>query len=299
MPTLMKGVILFFVLLQMVKLSAAPEFSWPIYADNIRIRLTSLFGESREDHFHNGVDISSDNEPVRSIGDGVLLYSRYASDNPFGNEWGSGNCVWIAHPEGFISGYLHLKDGREENLLNKEDIHKGEVIGKSGNTGHSSGSHLHFILGKENGAKLINPLPYLPFMEDTKPPQMGQLIISVDDKFTYVNDGDNINISRAFPVSISIIDGIDKVGLRRGIQKAIYKFNGKKLKEAKFNQISLRGNVWVNEDGYSFDDLYYKGNYFLGELSFVSGENTIEVEATDFNGNTTKKIFAFNVNRIK
>lgn len=291
--------LLVFFLISHFPILATPDFAWPIYAENLRIRLTSLFGESREDHFHNGVDISSENEPVRSIGDGVLLYSRYASDDPFANEWGSGNCIWIAHANGFISGYFHLKDGREENLFTKEDIHKGEVIGKSGNTGHSSGSHLHFILAKENGAKIINPLPYLPFMEDTKPPQIGQLIINVDDKFTYVNSGDNINISRAFPISISIIDGIDKVGLRRGIQKAIYKFNGKKIKEAKFNQISLKGNVWVNEDGYSFDELYYKGNYFIGELSFVSGENVVEVEATDFNGNSTKKIFAFNVNRIR
>lgn len=282
-----------------IQLFANSKFEWPIYADNIKIRLTSLFGESRSDHFHNGIDISSDNEPVRSIGDGVLLYSRYASDDPFANEWGSGNCVWIAHPEGFISGYLHLKEGREQGILTKEEIYKGEVIGKSGNTGHSSGSHLHFILSKENGTKIINPLPYFSQVEDTKPPQIGQLIIHVDDKFTYVNDKDNINISRSFPVSITIFDGVEKVGLKRGIQKAIYKLNGTKIKQANFNQISLKGNKWVNEDGYSFDELYYKESYFIGELNFVSGENVLEIEATDFHGNTTKKIFALNVNRIK
>lgn len=274
-------------------------FSWPIVADNIRIRLTSLFGESRGDHFHNGVDISSDNEPVRSIANGILVYSRYNADDPFANEMGSGNCVWVAHEEGYISGYLHLKDGREPGILEKEDIMRGEVLGKTGNTGHSSGSHLHFIVGKENGAKIINPLPFLPFAEDTRAPQIGQLILSIEDKYTYINDGDNINISKSFPITVPIIDGIDKVGLRRGVKHVIYKFNGKKYKEARFNQISLQGNYWVNEDGLKFEELYYKNNYYIGDLNLVSGENIIDVEAIDFNGNSVRKVFAFNVTRIK
>jgi hypothetical protein len=274
-------------------------FQWPIQTDSIKNRLTSLFGESRVDHFHNGVDISSDNEPVRSMGNGVLLYSRYDSDSPFGNEAGSGNCVWIAHENGILSGYLHLKPGREQGLLEKEEVLQGEVIGKSGNTGHSSGSHLHFIVAIENGKKIINPLPLLPFAEDKKPPQIGQLILTIGENYTYVNDGDNINISQAFPISVPIIDSVDKAGMRRGVKKIEFLFNGNPYKTSNFNWISLKDQFWVNEDGLRFDELYYRGNYYIGDLNLVSGENRVEIHAFDFNGNKTSKTFAFNVTRIK
>ncbi|MCB1179721.1 MAG: M23 family metallopeptidase [Leptospiraceae bacterium] len=274
-------------------------FSWPIQTDSIKNRLTSLFGESRVDHFHNGVDISSDNEAVRAMGDGVLLYSRYEDDSPFSNEAGSGNCVWLGHKEGFLSGYFHLKDGREDGLLEKEEVHSGEVIGKSGNTGHSSGSHLHFIVAKENGKKIINPLPLLPFAEDKRPPQISQLILTIGDKYTYINDGDNINISQSFPVSVPIIDSVDKAGMRRGVKKIEFYFNRKLLKTSNFNEISLKGKYWVNEDGLKFNDLFYQGNYYIGDLNLVSGENIIKINAYDFNENKTTKSYAFNVTRIK
>lgn len=275
------------------------KFSWPIQTSALENKLTSLFGESRGDHFHNGVDISSDNEEIRPIDQGQIVFSRYDSDNPFRNGMGSGNCVWIGHSKGYLSGYFHLKDGREDGLLKKVQINRTDVIGRSGNTGHSMGSHLHFILAKDGGKKIINPLPLLPTIPDTSAPKIGMMILTNVDKFTYVNDGDNINVSRAFPVSIPILDSGIRPGQRRGIQRVKFILNGKVLKEAGFNEISLRDNTWVNETGQSFEELFFLGNYFVGNLSFVSGENILEVRTSDFSGNQAAKVIGFNVTRIK
>jgi len=274
-------------------------FTWPILTENFDSRISSLFGESRGDHFHNGIDISSENEPVRAIGYGTVVYSRYSSDDPFLNPLGTGNCVWVAHEKGYLSGYLHLKDGREKGFLSKEDIMQSEVLGRTGNTGHSKGSHLHFILARDYGRVLVNPLLFLPPVQDTLPPQITQVILTNNEKYTFINNGDSINISKPFPISVSIFDKTNKAGFERGIQRVIFKFNGKKYKEVQFNQIFLKDRYWVNDEGFKFEELYFKNNYFIGELNFLSGENSIEIEAFDFNRNSTKKIISFYVNRIK
>jgi hypothetical protein len=271
-------------------------FDWPVGKETIVHRLTSLFGESRGDHFHNGVDISSDNEAVGSIGNGKILYSRYNSDDPYRSEFGTGNCVWVYHGKGVASAYYHLKDGRE--IGDKRDIKRGEILGKTGNTGHSSGSHLHFIIATLFGKKIVNPLPMLPDVPDSSSPKIGTLILTIGEKYSYVNDGDNINISRAFPVTVQILDSGSNTGQRRGV-KAVQFFHNKKLvKESRFTEISLLNNAWVNEDGLPFSELFFEGNYYIGNLNLVSGENIIEVHATDFHGNETTKKISFNVTRI-
>ncbi len=279
--------------------SESVDFDWPIVTDSLSNRLTSLFGESRGDHFHNGVDISSDNENILSIGSGTIVYSRYMSDNPFSGEYGSGNCIWINHGNGMLSAYYHLKEGREEDFLNRRIIKKGDVIGKTGNTGHSSGSHLHFIIAKENGRRIVNPLTILSKVEDSKPPFIGSLILTNGENYTYINDGENINISREFPITINIHDTGEKSGQKRGVHIVEFSVNNKVIKRSKFDSISLEGQYWTNETGLRFDDLYYKGNYYIGDLNFRSGQNNIEVRAEDFNGNQSIKYFTFNVNRIK
>ena len=275
------------------------ELSWPINAESLSQRLTSLFGESRGDHFHNGVDISSDNENVNSMGSGMIVYSRYSGDNPFQGELGSGNCIWIYHGRGYLSAYYHLKDGREENFLAKKLAKKGETIGRTGNTGHSSGSHLHFIVAKENGKVIINPLTILKKIDDTRPPAIGSLILTNGENFTYINDGENINISRAFPITVTISDSGEKSGQKRGVHKVEFLVNNKIVKNSKFDSISLEGQYWKNESGLRFDELYYRGNYYIGDLNFRAGQNTIEVRAIDYSGNQSIKYFTFNVNRIK
>ncbi|MDX1958454.1 MAG: M23 family metallopeptidase [Leptospiraceae bacterium] len=276
----------------------ASDLEWPMEKDSVVNRLTSLFGESRGDHFHNGVDIASDNEPVGSVAKGTVLYSRYSSDDPFRNEFGTGNSVWIYHGKGLVSAYYHLKEGRETGIATPKKIDTGEIIGKSGNTGHSSGSHLHFVIGMNYGKKIIDPLKMLPDVPDTSEPKIGTLILTIGEKYSYVNDGDNINISKAFPVTVQIFDSGMKSGQRRGVKSVKFYHNRKFIKESNFNEISLKENSWVNEDGLSFDELFFQGNYFIGNLNLVSGENIIEVIAVDFKGNQSKKKIAFNVTRI-
>ncbi|XDD45965.1 M23 family metallopeptidase [Leptospira sp. WS39.C2] len=273
-------------------------FIWPIQGLELSSLITSTFGESRKDHFHNGLDISSVQQPVRSMGDGFILYSRYAEDNPFEDERGSGNIVWIAHKNGYVSGYYHLGGSRNELVKNQKQVKAGDTIGISGNTGHSTGGHLHFVLGKDFGKTLLDPLSYLPAVEDTMPPQVANLFIHVGENYTNLNDGDNINVSKAFPLTVSIIDGGIKNSQRRGIKEVKYLFNGEVYKKANFESLQFDGSKWKTKDGLSFDDLFFKDRYLVGVLNLKAGENTIKVQTKDFYGHEAERNFSINITRI-
>ncbi|WCL51374.1 M23 family metallopeptidase [Leptospira sp. GIMC2001] len=272
------------------------KFIWPIATEKISERVTSVFGESRWDHFHNGLDIASFYEPVIAIGDGKLLYSRYSADDPFREEWGSGDTVWIDHGEGAYSAYYHLNPGRKKFIdLN---IKKGQEIGTTGNTGHSSGGHLHFVLTLDYGQKIINPLIFLPKIEDETPPSIGGLSIHVGERYTNINSGDTINLSKEFPFTVQIMDSGVRSSQRFGVESVQFKLNGKLIKDSKFKFIRFENGVWVNDASLTFTDLFMKDRYFIGNLALPSGEHTIEVTAIDFHGNAAVKTFLFYVTRI-
>lgn len=187
----------------------------PVKTDQLENKITSTFGESRGDHFHNGLDISSANEPVLAMADGKVLYSRYAEDHPFEDELGTGNSVWLDHGSGNFTAYYHLKDSRISKLLKPDGIKTGDKIGVTGNSGHSSGAHLHFVVLRKYGLEILDPMKFLSPIPDNSAPEISSLLVHVNGKFTNINDGDNINLSKEFPFTISIVDAGEK-NLREG-----------------------------------------------------------------------------------
>ncbi|WP_061247384.1 M23 family metallopeptidase [Leptospira noguchii] len=270
----------------------------PVKTDQLENKITSTFGESRGDHFHNGLDISSANEPVLAMADGRVLYSRYAEDHPFEDELGTGNSVWLDHGSGNFTAYYHLKDSRISKLLKPDGIKAGDKIGVTGNSGHSSGAHLHFVVLRKYGLEILDPMKFLSPIPDNSAPEISSLLIHVNGKFTNINDGDNINLSKEFPFTISIVDAGEKKSQRRGITRVQYFLNGEVLRSADFSALQYSNSEWKNPDGFSFTNLYYKDQYLIGNLNLKSGENTIKVVAWDFKGNVNERSFTFYVSRI-
>ncbi|EJO69865.1 MULTISPECIES: M23 family metallopeptidase [Leptospira] len=270
----------------------------PVKTDQLENKITSTFGESRGDHFHNGLDISSANEPVLAMADGKVLYSRYTEDHPFEDELGTGNSVWLDHGSGNFTAYYHLKDGRISKLLKPDGIKAGDKIGITGNSGHSSGAHLHFVVLRKHGLEILDPMKFLSPIPDSSAPEISSLLVHVNGKFTNINDGDNINLSKEFPFTISIVDAGEKKSQRRGITRVQYFLNGEALRSADFSALQYSASEWKNPDGFSFTNLYYKDQYLIGNLNLKSGENTIKVVAWDFRGNVNERSFTFYVSRI-
>lgn len=99
--------------------------------------------------FHNGIDFEANRgTPVHATADGVVESA--------GPRAGYGNCVILDHAFGYRSLFGHLS-----KVLVKpgQKVKRGEVIALSGNTGRSTGPHLHYTL--YYGAKTIDPEPYV------------------------------------------------------------------------------------------------------------------------------------------
>lgn len=120
-------------------------FSWPI-----RAPITSWYGWrsdpfTGERKFHNGLDISAAlGTAVRAAMDGTVATTGYSA--------GLGNYVIIRHHAGWQSVYGHLKS---ISVKAGQRVAAGQLVAHSGNTGYSTGPHLHFTVLK-NG-RTVNP----------------------------------------------------------------------------------------------------------------------------------------------
>ena len=111
-------------------------------------RMESVF--SNVNNLHGGIDIvASEGTPIRATSSGVVVFSGWTYE--------MGNLIVIYHGDDYITHYGH----NQQNIISRLDIvKKGDVIGYVGNTGISSGPHLHFEIWR--GDKSIDPLIYFP-----------------------------------------------------------------------------------------------------------------------------------------
>ena len=101
---------------------------------------------------HRGIDIAGhEGAAIFAADAGVIVYAGW-------NDYGYGNVVIIDHGTGFQSLYAHLS---AINVGCGQSVGQGEVIGAFGNTGRSSGAHLHFELMTSRYGK-VNPWDFLP-----------------------------------------------------------------------------------------------------------------------------------------
>lgn len=160
--------------------------------------LSSNFGEMRANHFHSGVDFKTDGvegKPVVAVADGYIARIHLQPG-------GYGRAIYIVHPNGTTSVYGHLQTFRADiekyvqseryrtkqqsvNLFlapDKFPLKQGDEFAKSGNTGSSTGPHLHFEIRDTRTQKILNvvALGAIP-TRDNLPPSIAALhYIEVD-----------------------------------------------------------------------------------------------------------------------
>lgn len=130
--------------------SPTPGFDWPVN----EARLTRGFftkPKKRRGRPHLGIDLASGRgTPIYSSHEGLVIY--------VGKEFrGYGRMIMVEGRDGYATLYAHLSSA---SVRAGDRVRKGEVIGSMGNTGRSTGVHLHFEIRRKDGP--VDPLMYLP-----------------------------------------------------------------------------------------------------------------------------------------
>jgi lipoprotein NlpD len=121
------------------------KFLWPVSGGTV----TSGFGQ-RGRSFHDGIDISAPaGSDVLAAEDGEVIYSDFLR--------GYGNCIIVRHTEGLATVYAH---NQSNGVHEGQRVRRGDVIGKVGDSGRTTGTNLHFEVREDNVAH--DPLYFLP-----------------------------------------------------------------------------------------------------------------------------------------
>jgi hypothetical protein len=262
------------------------SFRWPVNNGTV----TSSFCESRWDHFHDGIDMTSIDGKVYPVESGTLVYYWDKTLFPLDNYPGGGNYKILTHPNGFYSVYMHMENGMSTKKIYTQE----DSIGLMGDTGHSMSRHIHFSIGNVGKAVSMNPLKLLPAQQDNRPPVVSELAFHIGDKYVIIRDKANIRLTKHYPLLLKVTDSMQgRENL--GIYRMSVLFNGKKAYEKEFSILSSSKGVFSIQ-GKGFDSLFdSKGYYKIEGLVFAEGENTVHVTAVDFAGNTTDADYTFYV----
>ena len=125
---------------------ARPKWVLPVSG----FRLTAGFGEyGLWSSSHTGQDFAcAYGTPVRSVGDGRIIFAAY--DGAYGNK------IAVEHPDGTVSWYAHL----DSFVRTSGTVQAGDVIGRVGMTGNTTGAHLHMEVRPHDGPP-VPPLTWL------------------------------------------------------------------------------------------------------------------------------------------
>lgn len=235
--------------------------------------------------------ISSDDR-VYPIAEGRLIYFWAKSLFPLDNYPGGGNYKILEHANRVYSLYLHLSDG----FTLKNSYTEREYLGISGNTGRSSGKHLHFSLLKISERTSVNPFLYLPAYGDRSEPSISGIYIRVGDRYFAINEKADIRLTRHYPLLIDIRDSI--LGKEKlGIFKLSVYMNDKKAIDVDFTKICFTKKGLTLSD-YTFHDLFdERGYYKVNEVSYRNGLNTVKIITHDYSGNSSVREISFNVKK--
>jgi hypothetical protein len=295
-------------------------FSNPI---DEKIILSGTFAELRTNHFHSGIDIKTkgiEGLNVFSSAEGYVSRIKVS-------HFGYGKALYITHPNGFTTVYAHLKkfspkieeyvkskqyeiEEYEIQLFPKKEtlkINKSELIAFSGNTGGSSGPHLHFEI-RDSKERPINPMLFGIKVDDSIKPSIYDLYAYPITKQSHVNgknkrekikllklrNGDyttpTIEADGLISFGVIASDRQDYAMNKNGVSSIKSYHNSQKVIEINFDRFSFDETKHINR---FIDFGYYKQNKKRIQKLFIEKNNPLSI----FKFNKDKGLIRLNDNK--
>lgn len=271
-------ILLLFVTVGVTAQSKYPQdyFRSPL---DVPLILSGTFAELRSNHFHSGLDIKTQQRRglnVYSTADGYVSRIKIS-------HFGYGKALYVTHPNGYTTVYAHLqnfsptleayikkKQYKKESYqielfpeTNALTVKKGDVIAYSGNSGSSSGPHLHYEI-RDNAERPINPMLFGTDIKDTKKPIISSIYAYPIGENSHVNrsnkkqklrlipkeDGDyKVEAIEAYGTigfAVETVDRQDQASNKNGVYAIKTFHNGAQTFEINFKRFSFSETKHIN-----------------------------------------------------
>ncbi|HOJ64345.1 MAG TPA: M23 family metallopeptidase [Spirochaetota bacterium] len=249
--------------------------------------ISSSFGDTRNDHFHTGIDLASnENEEIYSITDGRLIF--YNTKKFRGISYGLGNFAVIQSEDNkYRITYSHLKENSLD--IKKEKYKKNEKIANVGNTGHSTGPHLHLEIEDMQKNILINPLKFIKIKDRDKIPPIIEDVYFITTNREKISLFKDNKIKRGGKLFIKTMDRINSQQNMITPYKIYVLIGGKEATILIFDYFrKINNDYYVSTNDYKFQDIYQNGinfDYYLMDFTSLPGVVGFNIIVEDYNGN--------------
>jgi hypothetical protein len=264
------------------------SFRWPV---DITV-LTATFGESRYDHYHNGIDLGGGEQDIYPVSEGRIIYREEEHTRTDGFPAGLGSFMVIEHDRGLRTLYAHIKaDTMTESLIASES----EPIGVIGDTGGSYGKHLHLTVIDREFDQFVNPLLLLPPVLDTSDPIIRGLYMLQDGEMLLVSDDSVVRPGQKelFVEAHDFCDNVSYYCPTAPYQIDVF-VNGSELAHRMFEilRIDKETGELLGYGGMEFQNAYAdEWLYRIGVVDIGEGTVEIEIVVKDFAGNRATSIY--------
>ncbi len=288
------------------------NFQYPL---NITPLVSGSFGELRNNHFHTGLDISTNRIqgiPVHASADGFVSRIRISPG-------GYGNALYIEHDNGYTTLYAHLqrfvdkidKIAEQEQYSKKQFtidyfprqriyVKKGEIIAYTGNSGSSGGPHLHYEIRETKDNITINPFKHQNKIIDNIAPKFLLLkvypindsslvngrhraaiynLILYNGKY-HLNNKSKIYASGEIGLGVQTVDYVTGTRNKCGLYSLDMKVNNKPYYNITLDKLSFNEMKYINS---YVDYEYYKTHKQRIQKCFKEPQNKLSTYKTLFN----------------
>jgi hypothetical protein len=277
---------------------------------NIAMDASGTFGELRSTHFHAGDDYRTQQRiglPLHAAAEGYVSRVRVQIG-------GGGNSVYIEHPTGFTTVYLHMDSFNDAltNIVRAEQykqkrfdvdipleagqiaLTKGQFIGNTGNTGASGGPHLHFEIRDTKTQHPLNPQLFGLRFADKFHPTINSIMLydlnqNLFNEYTSrktlsvkatrsglytLSQTSPLQVSGKFGLGISTVDRHRAGGFQNGVYSIELFIDGKPVSTVVFEELDFNTSRGIHA---YIDYPHWRKTKVKVQKSFKDPGNKIEI----------------------